>query len=105
MDRDTAILKKISSDIEFIIDATKDVSLEDFESNELLASAICFKFIQISENVAKISEGYRYGNPEIPWGDIRGMRNRIVHDYGNVSLEVVYKTIKEDLPNILELIK
>ena len=105
MASDIKVLEKICSDIEFIIKAMEGVSLESFETDELLASAICFKFIQISENASKISEDFMVGNHEIPWSSIRGMRNRIVHDYGNVSLDIVYKTVKEDLPNILKLIK
>ena len=35
---------------------------------------------------------------EIPWTDIAGLRNRIVHDYGNVDLDVVYSTLTEDIP-------
>lgn len=35
----------------------------------------------------------------IPWNSIRGMRNRIVHDYENVDLSVLWGTIKESLPN------
>lgn len=38
--------------------------------------------------------------PEIPWDLIYGMRNRIVHDYFEVDLEVVWRTIKQDLPSL-----
>jgi len=40
----------------------------------------------------------------IPWGAMFGLRNRIVHDYGNVDLKVVYETLKHDIPELLELL-
>lgn len=41
----------------------------------------------------------------IPWNSIRGMRNRIVHDYENVDLSVLWGTIKESLPNLKDQLK
>ncbi len=41
---------------------------------------------------------------KIPWGALSGLRNRIVHDYGNVDLSVVYDTLKYDIPEMLGLI-
>lgn len=40
----------------------------------------------------------------IPWNAMYGMRNRIVHDYGNVDLKVVYETLKNDIPELLEMV-
>lgn len=39
---------------------------------------------------------------EIPWNSIYGLRNRIVHDYGNVDLGIIYETLKYDIPQLLE---
>ena len=41
----------------------------------------------------------------MPWRAIKGLRNRIVHDYGQVDLSVVYDTIKYDIPEILEILQ
>lgn len=40
----------------------------------------------------------------VPWNAIYGLRNRIVHDYGNVDLNVVFETLKHDIPELLEII-
>ena len=40
----------------------------------------------------------------VPWNAIYGLRNRIVHDYGNVDLNVVFETLKHDVPELLEII-
>ena len=41
-------------------------------------------------------------NSQIPWNKIKGLRNKIVHDYDNVFFDVIYKTAKTDLPVLLE---
>ena len=95
-------VEKIVDDIEFIIKQCEDVNLEEFENNELLNNAISFRFIQISESVKMIPESLKESNKNIPWNKIYGLRNKIVHDYGNVSLDVVYMTVIDDLPILLE---
>ncbi len=44
----------------------------------------------------------KHGN--IPWSALGGLRNRIVHDYGNVDLNIVYETLKNDIPELLEML-
>ena len=60
-----------------------------------------FRLIQISENAKKISQKFKDERKDIPWTALYGLRNRIVHDYGNVDLEIVYTTLKDDLPELL----
>ena len=60
--------------------------------------------IQISENAKKLSDKYKNKYKFIPWNALYGLRNRIVHDYGNVDLNVVYDTLKEDIPELLKII-
>lgn len=64
-----------------------------------------FRLIQISEAVVKLSDEFKEANQSIPWFAIKGLRNRIVHDYGNVDLTIVYETIKVDIPEVRELLK
>lgn len=94
-------VKKIIEDIEFILDNTKDLSCEDFEEDIFLNNTVCFRFIQISENAKKIPNSICINYPNIPWNKISGLRNRIVHDYGNIMLDIVFNTIVEDLPKLL----
>ncbi len=54
--------------------------------------------IQVSENSAKITEEFKELHSDIPWRAIKGMRNKIVHEYGDVDIKVVYDTVTEDLP-------
>ena len=63
-----------------------------------------FRMIQISENCKKLSDDYKLSRPEVPWSAMAGMRNRIVHDYGSVDLEIIYDTLKDDVPVLLKTI-
>ena len=94
-------LNKIIEDITFILDHTENVSFEEFSNNELLNNAIGFRFIQLSENSKQISKEMIEKHPEIPWHKINALRNKIVHDYGEIKLDIIYDTIKNDLPDLL----
>ena len=64
-----------------------------------------FRFIQISEHIKKLSLDFRNEHPNIPWRDITGLRNRIIHEYGNVDLNIIYDTVKVDIYEIEKLFK
>mgnify|MGYP002284367159 CR=1 FL=1 len=66
---------------------------------------LLFRMIQLSENAKRLSEEYKQERKRIPWNAIYGFRNRIVHDYGNVDLNIVFETLKNDIPELLEMIK
>lgn len=93
-------IKKIIKEISFILNKCSSVSKIEFEDNELLNNAVCFKMVQISEYVQKLPMELKSEIKTIEWFKLVAMRNRIVHDYGNVNLEIVYNAIKSDLPNV-----
>ena len=101
----TYYLKKILKDAKFIIDKTKGVTLDELKANEVLCDSVLFRLIQISENSVKLSDDFKTIHNDIPWQSIKGMRNRIVHDYGDVELSVVHQTITEDIPEICKKIE
>ena len=63
-----------------------------------------FRLIQISENSKRLSERFKKEYSEIPWMAVYGLRNRIVHDYGNVDLSIIYFTLKNDIPELYILL-
>ncbi len=103
---DSYYVEKIVEDVAFIIKYTSDISLGAFKENELLQDSMMFRLIQISEAVVKLSDEFKEANQSIPWFAIKGLRNRIVHDYGNVDLmTIVYETIKVDIPEVSESLR
>lgn len=94
-------IKKIVTDIEFIISNTKGLTEEQLAQNEVLLDSVMFRLIQISENSDRLTSDFKAAFNQIPWRAIKGMRNRIVHDYGYVDLTVIYNTIVNDLPPLV----
>ena len=101
---DNYYIQKIRQDLEFIVIHMKDVDIEELNENEILLDSMLFRMIQLSENAKKLTEDYKQKHNNIPWNAIYGLRNRIVHDYGNVDLNVVFETLKNDIPELLEMI-
>ena len=98
-------LEKIKLDIAFIVNHMKDVDIQELNDNEVLLDSMLFRMIQISENAKKLSPEYKEANNSLPWDELSGLRNRIVHDYGSVNLNIVFDTLKNDIPEMLELLK
>ena len=66
--------------------------------------SMLFRMIQVSENAKKLSDEIKETNRDVPWRALAGFRNRIVHDYGNVDLNIVYETLKNNIPSIVNKI-
>ncbi|MBQ8138868.1 MAG: DUF86 domain-containing protein [Lachnospiraceae bacterium] len=102
---DNYYLDKIKTDISFIIAHMKDVDAQELNDNEILLDSMMFRMIQISENAKKLSDEYKQTASRLPWNELIGLRNRIVHDYGSVDLNIVFETLKYDIPDLLEQLK
>lgn len=75
-----------------------------FDGNRLLQHGIVRCVEIVGEASARLSKQTRDANPQVPWVDIIGMRNRIVHAYFDIDIELVWKTVTEDLPELLPTI-
>ena len=101
---DNYYIQKIKQDLEFISKHMKNVDIEELNANEVLLDSMLFRMIQISENARKLTDEFKRTRGNIPWNALYGLRNRIVHDYGNVDLNIVFETLKIDIPGLLELL-
>lgn len=91
-------IRKIISDLAFVMKYTKNISQKQIEENALLLDSILFRIIQISENTDKLTPNFKNALPNVPWRAIKGMRNLIVHNYGAVDLSLVYDTVIRSIP-------
>lgn len=99
---DEYYVEKILTDLHFIAKHMIGVDMKKLEKDEIFLNAMMFRLIQIWENAKKLSDEYKNRHYEIPWVDIAGLRNRLVHDYGNIDLKVVYLTLSEDVPMLIK---
>ena len=102
---DSYYIKKIVTDLSFIIAHTEGLTQAQLEENEVLVDSVMFRLIQISENSDKLTDAFKAQYKTIPWRAVKGLRNRIVHEYGNVDLSVVYDTIRNDIPELLHILE
>ncbi len=99
---DKYYLDKIISNLSYIIKHTKGKTKKEIEKNDILVDLILFRIIQIAENDGRLSESFKSQHNDIPWVAIKGMRNKIVHEYGIVNLTIVYDTVNRWIPEMYE---
>jgi uncharacterized protein with HEPN domain len=99
---DLVYLKHILDAIARIEEYTKGVDYEDFMNKPLVQDGIIRQIEIIGEAVKKLSVQIKEKYPEIPWKDVAGMRDKLIHEYFGVDLDAVWKTVKEDIPFLKE---
>ncbi|HAK96477.1 MAG TPA: hypothetical protein DCM87_16180 [Planctomycetes bacterium] len=58
----------------------------------------------IGEAAARVSEATRARHPRVPWADVIGMRNRLVHAYFDIDLSLLWNTVRVDVPLLIEVL-
>jgi uncharacterized protein with HEPN domain len=80
-------------------------SKEDFLTDKRTQQAVIMNLIIIGEAATKLMDRYAEftkAHPEVPWKNMRGMRNRIAHGYFDINLDVVWETVRTALPELLK---
>lgn len=100
--KDQKIILKIINYIDSILKYTNNIDYTEFRNNSMMVEACVFNLSQIGELVNKLSKDYVSRYPEIPWFKMKGLRNRIVHDYEGVNLNLIWEIIDMDLKILRE---
>jgi uncharacterized protein with HEPN domain len=95
---DRVYLEHILEAIGKIENFTTKISKFDFDNNVMIQDAVIRNIEIIGEATKKITKQFTQSYPEIPWQDMAGMRDKLIHDYLDVDIDVVWKTIEVDLP-------
>ena len=74
----------------------------DLETDEMLLFAVVHAVELIGEAASKVSDDTQAQASEIPWGDITGMRNRLIHGYFDVDFDILWKTVRDEIPPLLD---
>jgi uncharacterized protein with HEPN domain len=86
--------------IEEAISFARNRSRESLDKDRMLVLALIKDVEIIGEAASRISKDAQSSAPEIPWANIIGMRNRLIHAYFDINLDILWKTVREDLPDL-----
>jgi uncharacterized protein with HEPN domain len=98
-------LEDIIDAINSIEEYTKELTYDTFIKDKKTVDAVIRNFEIIGEATKHVPERIVSKYPKVPWKDMAGMRDKLIHGYFGVQLDVVWKTIKERLPNVRDLIE
>ncbi|MEF8866257.1 MAG: DUF86 domain-containing protein [Salinibacter sp.] len=98
--RDRQYLQDILDAMEAAESFVENVSFEELEDDQRTQFALQRAFEIIGEATKQLSEEVRDQYPSIPWRDIAGMRDKLIHEYFAVNLEIVWKTVHKDFPRV-----
>lgn len=90
----------ILSCINDILLYTEGMSIESFMSNKMVQDAVIRNFEVMGEASKNISADFRNQQSEIPWRQIAGLRDVLIHNYLKVDLEAVWTTVTDHLPSL-----
>jgi uncharacterized protein with HEPN domain len=76
---------------------TEGITFEEFQQDQITVKAVLYNMAIIGEAANSLMPDIEEIYPEIPWIDVRGMRNVVIHEYFQVNLVIIWQTIKEDL--------
>jgi uncharacterized protein with HEPN domain len=78
---------------------------EDLNKDRLLVLGLVKGIEIIGEASCQVSESARAEVPSIPWEDIVGMRHRLVHAYFDINLDILWRTVQDDLPPLVSTLE
>lgn len=98
--RNKIIVQKMLGYVSKVMAYCDGYSYERFSEDSMLVEACVFNLSQLGELCHAADDDFVQEHPEIPWREMYGLRNRIVHDYEGVNLRLVWEIIREDLPEL-----
>ena len=105
MNDDLIRVKHMIDAAEEIIYYSKDKKREDLDKERLLNLSLVHLLEIFGEAASRVSVDFQKKYPDIPWREIIDMRNRLIHGYFDIDLDIVWKTIKDEIPPINEKLK
>jgi len=100
-DHEKVILDKVIVYAEQALKFKFGMSQDEFFKDEKTIAACVLNLSQIGELVGRLDENFVKLNSQIPWRKIKGMRNRIVHDYEGIQLNIVWDVLEDFLPELI----
>lgn len=104
--RDVALyLSDILSSIKKIEEYTSGLTWGKFSKDDKTIDAVVRNLEIIGEATKQMPDTFKEKHTDVPWRKIISMRNKVIHEYSGVDVEILWQTIQEDLPELKRLIK
>ncbi|MFH1353151.1 MAG: DUF86 domain-containing protein [bacterium] len=100
MKSDTFFISSITENIKVIEKFVENAEYRDFLKDVKTQFAVFKAFENIGEAVKGLSKKIRSHYPDIPWKEIAGLRDKLIHGYFGIEPKIVWKTIEEDIPKL-----
>ena len=101
---DERILNLMVEKINRLLEIHQGYSEEEIKTQFILSDAVQYEFEKLYEDSTRLSFDFRVSHPDFPTDKLRGIRNRVAHDYASVQLNILINTIKDNLPDLKEAI-
>ncbi len=102
--KDAAYLWDMREAANKVVKFTTEISQSEFIEDEQTYYAVerCLEIL--GEAARRVSPEFQEKHPEIPWREIIGQRNILAHEYGEIDYKILYKTAKEDIPALVDIL-
>ncbi len=104
MQRDKAYLLDILDAAKLAVEYVGNMSIDEFIEDIRCQDAVIRRLEIIGEAARRISDTTKSDHPEVPWFEMVGMRNVVIHEYDDVDIIVIWDTIKKDIPSLISAI-
>jgi uncharacterized protein with HEPN domain len=105
MQRDRLLLTEIVDAGERIIELSAGRDVADVEANRDVRDALLWNYTVLGEAASQVSQELKDTHPDVPWSDPVRLRNRIVHGYWSIELDILTSTASQDLPGMLAAVR
>jgi len=103
--RDDAYLQHIRDAIKSVESYLQGIDEQAFQGSQLIQDGVIRQLMIIGEAAKRLSDAFKKERPQVPWRQITGMRDKLVHDYLGVDLSAVWDTASVDLPALYKLLE
>ncbi|MHB9148884.1 MAG: HepT-like ribonuclease domain-containing protein [Thermoleophilia bacterium] len=84
---------------------TKDIDQETFFSDRVLVDAVIKNIVVLGEAASRVPDEVTENQPDVPWREMRDMRNFIVHEYFGLNRDVLWGTVRDDISALIPLLR
>ena len=105
MQRDLQFLLDMLQSAELVLTYVDQCSKDEFVANVQLQDAVIRRLLVIAAAARQVSDATQQALPKVSWQEINGMRNRLVHEYDDVNLNIVWDVFQFEMPPLIEELK